>query len=58
MKSVYFPETGNALNISTLQNPEIRASEILNALIVQTSQQDYDEVTVNKLIIEYESLRS
>ena len=33
-----------------------RATEILDALIQQTAQQDYDEETVDKLIEEYERL--
>jgi hypothetical protein len=35
-----------------------RLDQILQALIVQTSQVDYDDVTVEQLIHEYERLMS
>jgi hypothetical protein len=56
MTHTYASENTYVSTASILQSPEDRANQILNALIQQTSQQDYDEVTVNKLIDEYESL--
>jgi hypothetical protein len=38
--------------------PRDRAMQILNVLIQQTGQQEYDPITVERLITEYETLMS
>ncbi|MEP7279555.1 MAG: hypothetical protein ABI813_12975 [Bacteroidota bacterium] len=53
------PESATVVHNPTISNTNgQRANQILDALIIQTSQTDYDEVTVEKLIIEYQSLMS
>ena len=57
----YFETSETATLVAPRQrmyNDTNRANQILDALITTTSQQEYDEVTVEKLIREYESLMS
>ena len=57
MTRTNLPESATVINGSEIHFVDgKRAEQILNALIVSTSQVDYDEVTIEKLISEYEQL--
>jgi hypothetical protein len=59
MIRINLPESITVVNGFTAKNIDSqRAEQILNALIASTSQVDYDEVTVDQLIHEYERLMS
>ena len=57
MTRINLPESITVVNGFTATNIDSqRADQILNALIASTSQVDYDEITVDQLINEYERL--
>ncbi len=49
------PQNTTAQN-ETAQHAQERAQQILDSLMEQTAQVEYDDVTVEKLINEYETL--